>query len=196
VVDFEPDAGFVLVGNPTLTVQDAAGHVIASFFGTGLFGPYTLPANGRYEFVINGDGSTATGTVALAGFFERTYPISVNGRAVHGRSAPRQTTSFTFSGTAGETIGVDLRTRPPRAGKKPVDLIPSATLTGPDGNTLPISGTYTLGSSGQYTLKLTSNGFVKFALAMVSPPDHPLGTIAINGPIGFATITDASTPSR
>ena len=183
--------GFVIAGNPLLSLQDSTGHTLGSFLGTGAGPPVVLPATGTYLFVINGDKSSGSGTVQVYGFVPRPpQRLAVGGRRIHVRSVPGETRTFLIDGTAGQTIGVDLRT-PTASQESGLNPIPQPKLYDPSGNPLPIRGTYTLAATGTYQL-VVNGGLTRYSLRVVSPPDHPDGTTAINGPNGYLSVTEVS----
>lgn len=188
---------FYISSVPTLTLEDAAGNVVPGTQAIqvpSIFGPATLPSSGKYQLVFDSNGSTGLGSLNLYKIVNQTGTITVNGPPVTATSsAPGQTSTFSFSGTAGETVGLDFgHTTYDDAPPQSVDLLDPSGAAVPGNNYV-----YTLPSTGTYDIVVNSGSVGTASMSLSSPPiQTPAGTIITNGPLVDVTLpTTTSTAS-
>lgn len=184
-----------------------AGPVDAGTAG-GFIDAFELPEGGRYEIFIDPLGNaTGSASVAVHDASEVTGKLVIDGPPLTlTLGNPGQNGRGTFSGTAGESVLLELDSV--TIGSAP-DSGSSLTILNPDGTTL--FGTTPLGTAGleELSLKLTASGIYSilldpvgsntgsatFALTSYVPPS--ITAVINDGPIlegGNATITVIAEP--
>jgi len=178
------------------TILNPDGSTLTTFSGNGsaFFGPYALPQSGTYTIKLLPQ-SVADGSISLQVY---NIPAAVGGAiSTSGTAAsvtigtPGQTATFTFSGTAGQSISLV-------TSGDSLNQWYNGTLLNPDGTTLAtisqytntFFGPYTLPQTGTYTLNIVpqSGGTGALTLQVFNIPASVGGPVSANGAAATLTI--------
>jgi hypothetical protein len=148
----------------------------------------TLPVDGTYLVVVDPDGAD-TGDFSLQLHdvpADDTGPIAAGTPLASSLSVPGQNASYTFNGTAGNRVAVDVSGNSfdsVKVGVRKPDgtfLIPAQTISLADGfldtKSLPVSGTY------RVTVDPVDNATGSVTLTRYNVPADASGSIVIDGP--------------
>lgn len=184
-----------------ITVLNPDGTTLTAFSGynAATFGPYNLTQSGTYSIkVLPQSGGTGSLTLQVAVVTPNIVgTIASNGTATTMNiTSPGQNASYTFSGTAGQQIGLVTTA-------DSLNQWYNGTLLNPDGTTLATFsgysntyyGPYSLAQTGTYTLKIVpqSSGTGSLTLQLYNIPANVGGAVSTDG---TATTLTIGTPGQ